>query len=70
MTHSGGKPHDVGDRGQRYEVTFFDGQNRQIFGWAHTDLGVSRMTSSIEKHPTWTEPQVRDRQADADKKGQ
>lgn len=65
MTHSGGKPHAVGDHGQRYEVTYFEPREnkRKVFGWADTPEAAARMASAIEKHPAWEYPQVRDRQA-------
>lgn len=64
MTHSGGKPHEVGDRGQRYEISFFDGEKRRVLGW--TDIGevAQTMASSVHKHPVWSEPEIRDRTAD------
>ena len=64
MTHSGGKPHDVGDHGERYEVTYFDDQHRQIFGWSETWEGANGMMRSIRKHPSWTHPEMRDRDND------
>lgn len=63
MTHSGGKPHHVGDKGQRYEVTYFDGERRQVFGWSVTPEGARTMANSIELHPSWEYPQIRDREA-------
>ena len=63
MTHSGGKPHAVGDRGQRFEVTFLDpGGKRQIFGWAVTFTAARTMQRSIEKHPVWEGGEIRDRE--------
>ena len=64
MTHSGGKPHAVGDRGQRYEVSFFDGEKRQVYGWTDDAETARKMGDSIDKHPVWGFPQVRDREAD------
>ncbi len=62
MTHSGGKPHEVGDRGQRYEVTFLrPNGERMIFGWSDTLLGAEGMVSGIEKHPVWKDGTIRDR---------
>lgn len=63
MTHSGGKPHNVGDKGQRYEVTFFDGEKRRVFGWSDTPEGCQPMMRSIEAHPVWKFPHMRDREA-------
>lgn len=64
MTHSGGKPHQVGDRGQRYEVTFFDpdANRRRVLGWSPTAEGAQQMASAVESHPAWQSPEIRDRQ--------
>lgn len=66
MTHSGGKPHAVGDRGQRFEVTFFDpaANVRKVLGWTETAEDAQRMVNAVEAHPSWMFPQVWDR-ADA-----
>lgn len=67
MTHSGGKPHtNVGDRGQRFEVTFFDpyDNKRKTFGWSATAEGARQLADSIELHPSWAYPQINDREAD------
>ena len=63
MTHSGGKPHNVGDKGQRFEVTFFDpnSNERRVFGWSDAIDGAQSMAQAIEKHPSWSYPQIRDR---------
>lgn len=61
MTHSGGKPHAVGDRGQRYEVSYFDGEKRQVMGWTDDAEAARKMGDSVDKHPVWEFPQVRDR---------
>lgn len=61
MTHSGGKPHAVGDRGQRYEVTYLDGDERKVCGWSDTIAGAERMRDAIDLHPVWCEPATRDR---------
>lgn len=63
MTHSGGKPHAVGDRGQRFEVTYYDpyDHKRRVFGWSETERGAKVMADSIEKNPSWSHPQIRDR---------
>lgn len=63
MTHSGGKPHtNVGDRGQRYEVRYFneDGAEK-IFGWTDDPTGGA-MVESIKLHPSMSRPRVVDRQ--------
>lgn len=67
MTHSGGKTHAIGDRGQRYEVSFFNpatGQ-RQSLGWSETAEGAQSMAESVEAHPSWEYPWITDRQAKA-----
>ena len=66
MTHSGGKPHPVGDRGQRYEITFFNGKKRQVYGWTDNADNAHRICDSINKHPVWRLPQLRDRAVDKD----
>lgn len=64
MTHSGGQPHtNIGDRGQRYEVSVFDeGQNKRIvLGWADNPTTAAKMATAAELRPSWTFAQVRDR---------
>ena len=63
MTHSGGKPHDVGDRGQRFEVSYFDPvvKARKIVGWCETAEGARQMADGVEKHPVWEYPWITDR---------
>ena len=64
MTHSGGKPHNVGDKGQRFEVTYFDPytSTRKVFGWAHDKVGVDIFFNSINLHPSMELPEMTDRQ--------
>lgn len=78
MTHSGGKPHtNVGDRGQRYEVTYLPtgpvtirGQTfdplptgeRKVIGWASNMEGARAFCRAVRAHPTWTMPEIRDRE--------
>lgn len=66
MTHSGGKPHAVGDRGQRYEVSYFDpiANVRKVFGWSDDTRGARAMSAAIDAHPSWDYPQLWDRSAD------
>ncbi len=54
---------ETSDRGQRYEVTYFNPQtkSRCVFGWSDDQTGVDAMRNSITKHPTWRDPKVRDR---------
>lgn len=64
MTHSGGKPHAVGDRGQRYEVRFrfsADGDKHPL-GWASTLPGARQMVEGLDLHPTWEAAEVYDRE--------
>jgi hypothetical protein len=63
VTHDGGKPHAVGDRGQRYEVTYRDPADdcRKIMGWSATTDGADAMATSIAMHPSWTDPLIADR---------
>jgi len=65
MTHSGGKEHQVGDLGQRYEVSFFNPSTnaRQVYGWTDDRASALVMSDCIEKHPSWQFGWVTDRQA-------
>jgi hypothetical protein len=65
MTHSGGKPHEVGDRGQRFEVSFFNpsANGRQVLGWTDDEETARRMADSVDLHPSWEFPWVTDRWA-------
>lgn len=65
MTHSGGKPHAVGDRGQRYEVSFFNPttNERQVMGWTDDIEAARKMADAVDAHPSWEFPWVTDRQA-------
>lgn len=65
MTHSGGKPHEVGDRGQRYEVSFFNPETneRQVLGWTNSVEAARSMADGVDAHPSWEFPRVTDRQA-------
>lgn len=63
MTHSGGKPHAVGDRGQRYEITVYDEelQQRRVLGWADSEEAAYGMARAAEKRPSWSKGEVNDR---------
>lgn len=63
MTHSGGKPHPVGDRGQRYEVSFLAlGSNvRKALGWTDGMTTAQKLVEAIDAHPAWSDPEIRDR---------
>ena len=65
MTHSGGKPHNVGDKGQRYEVRA-DGYptsgNDNVIGWHTTYEGAKRMMDAILLAPGCKLARIIDRQ--------
>lgn len=63
MTHSGGKEHEVGDRGQRYEVGYYSmvENKRKILGWTDTWQGAKRMEKSINLRHNMESPHIRDR---------
>lgn len=61
MTHSGGKPHAVGDKGQRYEVRYLDGGGvEHVMGWTEVSDGGG-LAKSLSKHPVWKLSQIVDR---------
>lgn len=66
MTHSGGKPHNVGDKGQRYEVRAIgwpkDGES--IVGWCPTLEGAERMASATRTAPGCVVTKIIDRKRD------
>lgn len=64
MTHSGGQPHNVGDKGQRYVVNYRESEGGQwrCFGYSNTKEGADAMVKSIKAHPTWDSPKIIDRQ--------
>lgn len=63
MTHSGGKPHAVGDKGQRFEVSVYDEAKgeRVVLGWSDDAKVASEMAASAEIRPSWKFANVRDR---------
>jgi len=66
MTWGGGKPHtNVGDRGQRYEVTYQDGDEgpRKVLGWSDTLDGAEGFCDAVRVHPSWRNPLIRDRES-------
>lgn len=66
MTHSGGKPHNVGDKGQRYEVLahgYPKNELDNVIGWSDTLEGAERMMNAILKAPGCTSGKIYDRQA-------
>lgn len=64
MTHSGGKPHPTGDRGQRFEISYWSKayHRRMIFGWSDNVAGAVAMAESINLNPSMTHPEIKDRQ--------
>jgi hypothetical protein len=68
VTHSGGKPHAVGDRGQRYQVTYFDeaANKRKVCGWSDTAEGARSFVDGIIQHPGWSFAQIWDRTISSD----
>ena len=65
MTHSGGKSHtNVGDRGQRYEITCFDSSinKRIVLGWSDAYDRAEKMGETMCKRPGWSDAKIRDRQ--------
>ena len=65
MTHSGGKPHAVGDQGQRWEVSFYNPttNKREVYGWTNDHVSALAMAEAVEAHPSWEYPWVTDREA-------
>jgi|JI10StandDraft_1071094.scaffolds.fasta_scaffold2010484_2 hypothetical protein len=63
MTINGGKPHAVGDRGQRYEITYFDGRaaERRTLGWCETREQADMVVLTMSSHPVWSGFQITDR---------
>lgn len=63
MTHSGGKQHAVGDRGQRYEIRAigWPDEGEGVIGWNENAEGAERTAASIRKAPGCTKAWVIDR---------
>lgn len=55
--------HKVGDRGQRFEITYFCVADncRKVLGWTNTIEDAQNMCSAVDLHPSWEFPQIRDR---------
>ncbi len=65
MTHSGGKPHtNVGDQGQRYEISVFDTDtySRRILGWSDDYEIAKQRVDVFCKRPSWCDPEIKDRE--------
>lgn len=63
MTHSGGQPHPVGDRGQRYVISVYDQGRQERMNLAYTDDAkrASELATTAELRPSWTHAWVTDR---------
>lgn len=63
MTHTGGKPHQVGDRGQRYVVSVYDESQNKRIDVAYTDsaMHASDMATGAHLRPSWKFAWVTDR---------
>lgn len=66
MTWGGGKHHQVGDLGQRYEIraTGYPKDGESVIGWTDDIEGAFNMASSVRLAPGCTETRVVDRQKD------
>ncbi len=64
MTHSGGLPHPVGDRGQRYEISYFDSDldKRVVYGWVNDAVNARKMANAALRNPSWEFVQITDRE--------
>lgn len=65
MTHSGGRPHNVGDKGQRYEVLahgYPKNETDNVIGWSNDLDGAYTMMNAILKAPGCTSAKIYDRQ--------
>lgn len=64
MTHSGGKPHAIGDRGQRYEVraTGWPKAEQSVIGWWSDLQAAHQAAAGFKKAPGCTEVEIFDRE--------
>lgn len=64
MTHSGGKPHEVGDRGQRFQVSVYDEDAgaRQVVCWLEDETQANKIAESVVLRPGWTKAEILDRE--------
>ena len=65
MTHSGGRPHNVGDgEGLRYAVSVFDENKGERINLAYTNDAkhAAEMATAAELRPSWKFAWVTDRQ--------
>lgn len=63
MTHSGGKPHQVGDEGQRYELTVqSDEDNKRIvICWSDSKKFMDNYALSVVTRLGWSDAEIQDR---------
>lgn len=64
MTYGGGKPHPVGDGGnRRYEISIFDEtENKRIaIAWGDDKEWAERAAKSAALRASWSDGQVKDR---------
>jgi len=61
VTHSGGKAHEVGDRGQRFEVSYIANYCRKVYGWTDELEIAKEMAACIAAHPAWKHARINDR---------
>ena len=68
MTHSGGMPHAIGDKGQQYEITVYSPYIgcRIVLGWTNFIENAERMKEGAKLQPSWEDPQITDRFAKED----
>jgi len=65
VTHSGGKPHEVGDRGQRFEVSYIDTDHfEKTYGWTDELVVAKEMAACIAAHPSWKHARINDRRTE------
>jgi len=63
MTHSGGKPHNVGDQGQRFQIKAkgYPKEGWNVIGWTDDLKGAIAMAEAIEKAPSCLGTRIKDR---------
>lgn len=56
-------PEKIGDKGQRFEVTYWDSdkQMRRTFGWADKMEAAEQFADVIRLHPTMGLAEIKDR---------
>jgi len=62
MMHSYGKPHKVGDKGWRFEITFtMSGRKRMTAGWALDIMSADRLAEATRLAPWASDVKIEDR---------